>query len=93
QAIDALARDLGATPFAVFTAAYSIWLSCMSGGDDVVFGYPTAARPHPDFQGTIGMFVNTLCFRAKVKADISVRAFISDAMKQIKSSLTHDIYA
>nr|HEX4313402.1 amino acid adenylation domain-containing protein [Kofleriaceae bacterium] len=91
-AIAARARELGATPFAFHAALYSVFLSCMTGSEDVVFGFPSAGRPHPDFERVVGMFVNSLPFRARVDADDSFAALVRRAMQQIAASLRAEDY-
>ncbi len=92
ERIEQLSRAHDSTPFAFFAAVYSVFLSCSSGSGDVLFGYPTAGRPHPDFERTVGMFVNTLVFRGKLSRDVSFAAFLRAAMGQIHASLEADEY-
>ncbi|WP_394834947.1 amino acid adenylation domain-containing protein [Pendulispora rubella] len=91
--IVAFARQNESTPFAFFSSAYSIFLSCMTGSPDVVFGYPTAGRrPHPGFERVIGMFVNTLVFRARIERDQSFAQLLRSSMKLIRESLRNGEY-
>ncbi|MCX7920819.1 MAG: amino acid adenylation domain-containing protein [Clostridia bacterium] len=61
--LNAMAREAGATMFMVLLAAYNVLLSRYAGQEDIVIGSPVAGRSHPDLQGIIGVFVNTLVFR------------------------------
>ncbi|MFI0480794.1 amino acid adenylation domain-containing protein [Actinomadura sp. 9N215] len=62
--VDTLAGSVRATPFMVLQAAFAVLLWRWSGQEDLVIGYPIAGRPHPDLEGLIGFFANTLPLRA-----------------------------
>src|SRR5262249_38070966 len=68
-AIVRYARAHQATPFAFFAAVYTLFLSSKTGRPDVAFGFPSAGRPHPDFERVIGMFVNLLVFRTSIEIE------------------------
>ena len=58
----ALTRET--TLFMVILAVFNIFLSKVSGQEDIVVGTPSAGRQHPDIEPIIGMFVNTLALRS-----------------------------
>jgi amino acid adenylation domain-containing protein len=64
-----MAAGRGATPFMALTAAFAALLHRYSGQTDVVLGAAIANRAHPDLEGLIGFFVNTLALRADVSGD------------------------
>jgi tyrocidine synthetase-3 len=84
------ARDREATPFAFFAALYSVFLSCMTGGADVGWGFPSAGRPHPDLDRVVGMFVNTLVFRMRLSPEATFDQVLRAAMTQIRDSLRNE---
>ena len=90
--IAGFSREHGATPFAFFAAVYSVFLSCLTGSEEAVFGYPSAGRPSPDFERVVGMFVNTLVFRGRVAPDQSFADFLKAATRQIRESLENEDY-
>ena len=92
DAIAAFARARDTTPFAFYSAAYAVFLSCLTGSPEVVFGYPSAGRPHPDFARTVGMFVNSLPFRARIDADDTFDDLLRQARNQIRESLRAEDY-
>jgi len=57
------ASQQGATLFMVLLTVTNIFLSKLSGQEDIVIGTPAAGRRHADLEGIIGMFVNTLALR------------------------------
>ncbi|HSF40847.1 MAG TPA: amino acid adenylation domain-containing protein, partial [Thermoanaerobaculia bacterium] len=67
DAVSALARQAGATPFMVLLAAFQTLLHRCSGADDVLVGSPIANRNRVGIEGLIGFFVNTLVFRLRVR--------------------------
>lgn len=65
-AVDQTARRLGTTPFAVLLAAYAAALARLSGQRDLVVGTPMSGRTHPATESVVGMFVGTVCLRARL---------------------------
>ena len=66
EALKALARTEGTTPFMLLQAAFQVLLYRYSGQEDFCLGTPVAGRPRPELDGLIGFFVNTLVLRARV---------------------------
>lgn len=67
-----LARSLDTTPFTVLVAAFTTWVSRLSGSDDVVIGVPLAGRTEAATHDLVGFFANTLPLRVDVAG---VRSF------------------
>ncbi|MFI8716266.1 amino acid adenylation domain-containing protein [Stenotrophomonas sp. NPDC077464] len=65
-AMDTLAQRHGATLFMGLLATFQILLSRLSGQTDLAVGTPTAHRTHPDLEGLIGFFANTLVIRGEL---------------------------
>ncbi|HVR98610.1 MAG TPA: condensation domain-containing protein, partial [Thermoanaerobaculia bacterium] len=63
QALAALCRREGATPFMALLAAWSLLLGRHAGQDDVLVGSPVAGRNRREVEDLIGFFVNTLVLR------------------------------
>ncbi|WP_306359963.1 non-ribosomal peptide synthetase [Nocardia sp. CC227C] len=72
-----LTRDTDTTPFMAVHAAFSVLLARMSGTADIAVGTPVAGRGERDLDGLIGMFVNTVVFRARLDPNESFRAFLT----------------
>ncbi|MFI5911641.1 amino acid adenylation domain-containing protein [Dactylosporangium sp. NPDC051541] len=64
-----LARDRGATLSMALLACWQAVLARHSGQRDFAVGTPVAGRPHPEVEGLVGMFVNTLAVRARLDGD------------------------
>jgi amino acid adenylation domain-containing protein len=76
-----LTRKQDVTLYMVLLAICNTWLSKLSGDEDIVIGTPVAGRKHDDFQGIIGMFVNTLALR---NYPVPEKTF-SDFLKEVKA--------
>ncbi|HEY6322281.1 MAG TPA: AMP-binding protein, partial [Thermoanaerobaculia bacterium] len=66
EAVAALARRQGVTPFMILAAGLFTLLSRLSGQQDLAIGAPIANRGHLEIEGLIGFFVNTLVLRTDV---------------------------
>ncbi|MEM6456094.1 MAG: amino acid adenylation domain-containing protein, partial [Acidobacteriota bacterium] len=74
RALDELARRARATRAMVMSAVFGLLLARLSATRDVVVGLAIADRPHPDLQGLIGFFVNTLALRLRFTAGAGANA-------------------
>jgi acyl carrier protein len=75
-----IARRQAATLFMVLLALTNIFISKLSGQEDIIIGTPTAGRGHADFEQIIGMFVNTLALR---NYPVGGKTFV-EFLKQVK---------
>jgi amino acid adenylation domain-containing protein len=76
QRIVGLARELGATPFMVLTAAFASLMARLVGSEEVVVGTPMANRPTPDTEKLIGFFMNSLALRIDVSGEPTFRELV-----------------
>ncbi|MER5747925.1 amino acid adenylation domain-containing protein [Streptomyces sp. NPDC002225] len=77
-----VAAARGATPFMTMLAAYAAFLSRLSGGEDLVIGYPAAGRDRPELQEMVGMLTNTLAMRVDLSGDPS----LDELVRRIRAS-------
>ncbi|MDK1290428.1 non-ribosomal peptide synthetase, partial [Pseudoalteromonas umbrosa] len=66
QAVQALAKRTGATPFMVLHSVLALVLARHSFSRDIVLGTVVANRMQPELAQLIGFFVNTLALRTSV---------------------------
>jgi amino acid adenylation domain-containing protein len=67
--LSALAQSEGVTLFMVLYAAFSVLLSRYADRQDIVIGLPIANRTATEYEGMIGLFVNTLAMRTDLHGD------------------------
>ncbi|TRX53347.1 amino acid adenylation domain-containing protein [Fulvivirga sp. M361] len=77
QKLSELAHKEGVTMYMLLISIYYVFLSKLSGQDDIVVGNPIAGREHRDLENIIGMFVNTIPVRSRVDSDLTFRQFLS----------------
>lgn len=75
-----LAAREEATLFMALAAVYALFLSRLSGQDDIVVGTPVAGRCHPDVHSLVGMFANTLALRFKPAGNLT----FLELLRQVK---------
>ena len=83
-----LARERNCSYFMVMLAAVNLLLSQLREQDDILIGIAGAAREHPGLRQIVGLFVNTLVFRARLHRETSFLEFLEkvkeDAMKVLE---------
>ncbi|HLP47161.1 MAG TPA: condensation domain-containing protein, partial [Candidatus Kapabacteria bacterium] len=78
RALKELALKEGATLYMVLLALYNVFLSRLSGQEDIIIGTPTAGRRHADLEPVIGVFINTLALRNYPGGEKSFREFLRE---------------
>ncbi|NOK09188.1 non-ribosomal peptide synthetase, partial [Corallococcus exercitus] len=89
DAVRALARREGVTPFMVLLAAWQTLLARHAGQDDVLVGTPVAGRDRAELEGLIGLFVNTLVLRARLGANPSFRELLQQVRETTLGAYAH----
>jgi non-ribosomal peptide synthetase component F len=88
-AVKALSRQEDATLFMTLLAAYQILLAANSGVQDIVLGCPFANRSHPEVEGLIGFFVNTMLLRTNLSGAATFRDVLARAREACLGAYTH----
>ena len=91
-ALAELSRSRESTLFATLLSAWFVFLSRIGGEDDVVVGVPVSGRVHPDLQEVVGMFVNTVPWRAKIPNDGTFLEFLGATRKTSLEVLANEEY-
>ncbi|HYO12891.1 MAG TPA: amino acid adenylation domain-containing protein, partial [Thermoanaerobaculia bacterium] len=88
EALQALCRRQGATPFMALLAGFQALLGRRTGREDPPVGTPIANRNRAETEGVIGLFVNTLVLPADLSGDPS----FTELLRRVRE-LTLDVYA
>lgn len=79
------ASKLGVTPYMLLFAVYNVMLAKYSSQEDIIVGIPVVGRSRPEWQGVVGMFVNSLAIRSLPSGDI----LFTDYLQQVKETITN----
>src|SRR6266852_1169586 len=79
--LKAFAQNEGGTPFMVALAAFQALLRRYTMQDSILVGTPIAGRGELETENLIGLFVNTLIFRANFADNLSFR----DLVRQVRA--------
>jgi len=63
RALKQIALEENVTTYILMMTIFHIFLSILTGQEDIIVGTDIAGRQHADLEGIIGMFVNTLALR------------------------------
>lgn len=88
QAIQALGKQEGVTPFMILLAAFAVVLSLYSQQQDIIIGTLIAGRTHPELEEIIGYFANTLALRV----DVSGNPTCHELLQRVRA-VARDAYA
>jgi hypothetical protein len=89
QKLNALSRANGATLFMTLLAGFEILLSRYSGQEDLVIGMPIASRSHPEVEGLIGLFANTLPLRVRLTGNPHFREVLARTKSAALGAYAH----
>ncbi|MFJ2766915.1 amino acid adenylation domain-containing protein [Streptomyces sp. NPDC087300] len=78
-ALTTFARRQGLTPNTVVQGCWALLLQQLTGRDDVTFGMTVSGRPPqlPGVEGMVGLFINTLPVRVRLRPDETVTALLT----------------
>ena len=85
------ARALGVTVATLFHSAWSLVIAQTTGKDDIVFGCVLLGRfsDSEDAQRAIGMFINTLPLRLRLK-DVSARELVEQTRRELLDLMLYE---
>ncbi|MCP5045592.1 MAG: amino acid adenylation domain-containing protein, partial [bacterium] len=87
-----MARSGGATLFIVLLTMFTVFLSKISGQEDIVVGTPVAGREHADLESIIGLFINTLALRNFADGESSVDQFLNNLKERVLTAFENQDY-
>lgn len=87
--VDALAREVRATRFAVLLAAFQVSLGRWTGRDDVIVGSPVTSRSRPGLERLVGSLVKMVCLRGDLGGDPSFRELLGRTRQAAFGAVAH----
>ncbi|HYF30282.1 MAG TPA: non-ribosomal peptide synthase/polyketide synthase [Chitinophagaceae bacterium] len=88
----ALNREQDATLFMGLVAAVKLLLYRYTGQTDIIIGSPVAGREHPDLEGQIGFYVNTLVLRTQLDGNLGFRELLQQVKQTALEAYNHQVY-
>ncbi|WP_433330234.1 amino acid adenylation domain-containing protein [Spirillospora sp. CA-294931] len=89
EAVDALARRVGSTPYVVLLAAFGQLLRRLTGQDDLIVGTPYADRGHVDFEPLVGLCLQVLPVRLRMADEASFADQVRDCAREVGAVTAH----
>ncbi|MFN0056081.1 MAG: amino acid adenylation domain-containing protein [Planctomycetales bacterium] len=89
QALHALSRRQGVTPFMTLLAAFQVLLARYSGQEDVSVGTSIAGRNRTEVEGLIGFFINSLVVRTDLSGNPTVRELLGRVREVTLGAYSH----
>ncbi|HAA16451.1 MAG TPA: hypothetical protein DCE41_34000, partial [Cytophagales bacterium] len=89
EEIERMAQEQQVTLFATLMATWNTFLYLWTGHTQQVLGTPVAGRIHPDVEGQIGFFVNTLPIRTEVHRTDSFEDVLKGVQQRVLEGVQH----
>jgi amino acid adenylation domain-containing protein len=89
DAVIAVGRRHGVSPFTTLLTAYAVLLRRYSGQTDLTVGSPVSGRDHPDVSGTVGFFLNVLVMRFDLAGEPEFGAALQRVGRVVRTAFTH----
>jgi acyl carrier protein len=87
-----IALENGVTTFILLLAIFNIFLSKISGQEDIVLGTPVAGRRHADLERIMGLFVNSLALRYTLKGEKTFIEFLQEVKERTLEAFDNQDY-
>jgi amino acid adenylation domain-containing protein len=92
DSLKAFSQRQGGTLFMTLQTALNILLHKYTGQEDIVIGSPIAGREHPDLEGQIGFYVNTLALRTQFSKEDSITTLYQKIKENTLGAYSHQVY-
>ena len=90
--LKSFSQSQGGTMFMTMQTALNILLHKYTGQEDIVIGSPIAGREHPDLEGQIGFYVNTLALRNQFSKEDTVTELYQKIKQNTLGAYGHQVY-
>ncbi|MFM7793167.1 MAG: condensation domain-containing protein, partial [Microcystis panniformis] len=89
EQLKTLSQQEGVSLYMLLLAVFNLLLSRYSRQNDLCIGSPIANRPHPQTEGLIGFFANTLVLRNQIKPEQSFQEFLQQTRQTCLEAYQH----
>jgi|GEM_PF-3518157 len=92
RSIRQIADEEDATLYMILLAVFTVFLSKITGRQDISVGTPLVGRRHVDLEHIIGIFVNTIVMRNFPSPDITFNQFLADVKNNALQAFENQMY-
>jgi hypothetical protein len=90
--LKSFSQQQGGTLFMTLQTALKVLLHKYTGQEDIVIGSPIAGREHPDLEGQIGFYINTLALRTQFSKEDTVEVLYKTIKQNTLGAYSHQVY-
>lgn len=87
-----LAKEHQTSIFVVLLTGFSLYLSELTGQEDILIGTAGSGRDHESLQNVIGYFINTTILRNKIDTELSFNALVDKVKENTLKALEYQNY-
>jgi amino acid adenylation domain-containing protein len=88
----ALVKEQGATPFTALLAVFQTLLYRYTGQEDFLVGTATADRARPEWEQTVGYFLNQVALRTNITGELTFQDLVARTRDNVHQALEHQDY-
>ena len=92
QSLRELAAEQEASLYMTLLSLIQVLLYKYTGQSTIITGTPTLGREHPDLDGQVGFFVNTLPVIGRIDGEESFTSLLQRTKEQVLSCYAHQLY-
>ena len=87
--LTSLSHQYGATLYMTLLAAFKVLLYRYSGQEDICIGTPVAGRNQQELEALIGIFINSLALRSRVKGEMTFTELLQELKETTVEAYGH----
>jgi len=85
----ALSVSSKTTLYVTLLASFTAFLHAITGQDDLLIATPFSGRDHPDTEGIIGFFINTVVIRSRLEEQLSMEGLLQNVRRTVLAANEH----
>jgi non-ribosomal peptide synthetase component F len=85
-------NEEGITTFSGLFSMFYLFLSQLTGQEDIVIGINTSGRMQDELNGVVGMFTKTLPIRYEAAMDLSFKTMVKEVHKRLVQANSKQVY-